>query len=873
VVVGADRLMSWIVAMLIASSLLAQSAEVDLQSLEQRADAEFSKHDWAAAEKSYLEAVQAAQAAGEPARAGLYYRRIGMSRARIGKVTESLDAYRRGIEVTEASGDADMLLENVHGAALALQRLGLLDESFAMAKRENDLAKNCGHPEHLARALATTAELYYLTGNSRANMKLLNEALAISRTTSDAAGTAILIDNLAEGYAFLGDYDAALKLQTEALAASADALPVDRALRYNNLGEVQARLGQADLAWKSFEKAVEMSAGPDGWRIHTLTLLNAAEMRNKAGQTAASDEAFRQALQIARDAKIPDYESTALRKRSEVLLMRGDVKVASEDAANALKIARQMASPTRTYEALLALGSARASAQPEAARTCFDEALTIAETLRAQSSGEASDLRGAFEQLIPLYQASVRNLIDLRLPAEALQRAEQAKARVLMDILLRGGVNDRAVMTPAEASRQDQLRKRLAAANEAVLTMPTPPASATASLQDAMREYRQFRRELYDHHPDLAVQSADFEPAGAEKLAALLPGANTALLDYFIVPSGVALFVVRQSAGADSKPRVSVHLLDDSQGTLSAEVRGFREQLAKRELGYKIAAQHLFHRLLAPAMDDLRGTTDWIVSPDGALWEIPFEALVDSSGRHLIETRAITLTPSLTAAVEIHERRQPATTGGLQLLALGNPLPSSSPLPDAAKEVAEIGKSYPRGSAIVLTGTSATAAEFRSKAPEARTIHLAAHAGLNNSDPLASFVRLGEGKSTTAKDSDENGMLTAFDIMSMHLRADLVVLSACETALGSTGPGEGMIGMGWALSAAGASSSVLSFWKVDSAASREFMTLFYRHLGGSAGSVSKAAALRRTELEMMQSTAYRHPFYWAAFTLWGDGSR
>jgi len=87
VVVGADRLMSWIVAMLIASSLLAQSAEVDLQSLEQRADAEFSKHDWAAAEKSYLEAVQAAQAAGEPARAGLYYRRIGMSRARIGKVT------------------------------------------------------------------------------------------------------------------------------------------------------------------------------------------------------------------------------------------------------------------------------------------------------------------------------------------------------------------------------------------------------------------------------------------------------------------------------------------------------------------------------------------------------------------------------------------------------------------------------------------------------------------------------------------------------------------------------------------------------------------------------------------------------------------
>ncbi len=865
--------MAWVVAgAQAAASLLAQSAAVELQSLEQRAEAEFSRHDWAAAEKSYLEAVRAAQASGEPARTGFYYRRIGMSRARVGKITESLDAYRKGIEVTEASGDADMLLENVHGAALALQRLGRLDEAFSMTKRENDLAKNCGHPEHLARALATTAELYYLTGNSRGNMKLLNEALEISRKTSDYAGTLILLDNLAEGYAFLGDYDAALNLQTEALAASANALPVDRALRYNNLGEVQARLGQTDLAWQSFEKAVEISAGPDGWRIHSLALLNAAEMRNKAGQTAAADEAFRQALQIAREAKIPDYESTALRKRSEVLLLRGDTNGASEDAANALKIARQIASPNRTYEALLALGSAKASSQPEYARTCFDEALKIAETLRTQSSGEASDLRGAFERLIPLYQASVRNLIDLRRPAEALQRAEQAKARVLMDILLRGGVNERAAMTADEAAQQDQLRKRLAAANEAVLSAPAPPAAATAAEQDAIREYRQFRRALYDRHPDLAVQSADFETADADKLAALLPGPKTALLDYFLVPSGVALFVVRQPGNGDSQPRVTVHLLADPKSTLSTEARAFRQMLANRELGYKRAAQNLFRRLLAPAMDDLRGATDWIVSPDGALWEIPFEALVDSSGRHVVETRAVTLAPSLTAAVEIHRRKQPAESGGLRLLAMGNPLPSSSPLPDAAIEVAEIGKSYPRGSALVLTGTSASAAEFRDKAPSARIIHLAAHAGLNNGDPLSSYVRLGASPGGAARDSGEDGIVTALDIMSMHLRADLVVLSACESALGSSGPGEGMIGMGWALSAAGASSSVLSFWKVDSAASRDFMTLFYRDMAGGGGSLSGSAALRKTELEMLRSAAYRHPFYWAAFTFWGDGT-
>jgi CHAT domain-containing protein len=304
-----------------------------------------------------------------------------------------------------------------------------------------------------------------------------------------------------------------------------------------------------------------------------------------------------------------------------------------------------------------------------------------------------------------------------------------------------------------------------------------------------------------------------------------------------------------------------VYLLPDPRQTLSAEARGFRERLANRDLDYKAAAQHLFNRLLAPAMADLGGTTNWIVSPDGALWEIPFEALIDPAGHHVIETRAITLAPSLTAALMIHQRRRPQTAKGLRLLAFGNPLPSASPLPDAAREALGIGANYPAGSTLVLTGASATAATFRNKAPLAQIIHLAAHAGLNDTDPLSSFVSLGK---------DEP--LTALAILSLHLRADMVVLSACQTALGNIGQGEGMIGMGWALTAAGASSSVLSLWKVDSAASRDFMTSFYRNLAAGGTTVSRSRALRETGLDMLRSPAYRHPFYWAAFTLQGDGA-
>ena len=95
---------------------------------------------------------------------------------------------------------------------------------------------------------------------------------------------------------------------------------------------------------------------------------------------------------------------------------------------------------------------------------------------------------------------------------------------------------------------------------------------------------------------------------------------------------------------------MSAYFLPDPKHEWAEEAAAFRQQLAAREPGYRPAAQRLFARLLEPAMSGLRGTTNWIVSPDGALWDVPFEALVDEAGHHVIETRAVTVAPSLTAA-------------------------------------------------------------------------------------------------------------------------------------------------------------------------------------------------------------------------------
>jgi CHAT domain-containing protein len=118
----------------------------------------------------------------------------------------------------------------------------------------------------------------------------------------------------------------------------------------------------------------------------------------------------------------------------------------------------------------------------------------------------------------------------------------------------------------------------------------------------------------------------------------------------------------------------------------------------------------------------------------------------------------------------------------------------------------------------------------------------------------------------------EDGLLEAWELMRLDLKADLAALSACETARGRFGAGEGMIGLTWALFVAGVPSTVVSQWKVESASTRDLMLGFHRQLLAPAkakGKMTKAEALRQAALTVMKNPETKHPFYWAGFVLVG----
>ncbi len=185
-------------------------------------------------------------------------------------------------------------------------------------------------------------------------------------------------------------------------------------------------------------------------------------------------------------------------------------------------------------------------------------------------------------------------------------------------------------------------------------------------------------------------------------------------------------------------------------------------------------------------------------------------------------------------------------------------------LPGTQREADMLHNLYP--SAAIYTGANAQEATFKAEAGKYKYLHLASHAFFNDAAPLLSSVFLAAPPKSGAG-SEEDGFLTARELLDMDLHADLIVLSACQTARGEKHSGEGIVGMTWALFVAGCPTQVLSQWSVDDAATALLMARFYREL--KAGQ-AKGTALRTAERELRRNPKYAHPYYWAPFQLVGQ---
>ena len=663
---------------------------------------------------------------------------------------------------------------------------------------------------------------------------------------------------------------------------------------------IALRQDQPQAALSAFQSALAITEKYKMAQEQLRTLQNIALTQERLGNEEEALQRYQENVTRARASKEAELEAQFLVQLGQLQLRRQQAQAALENLEQASNLTERSGILEMQWQAHTAAGQALAAlGKRAAARARFTQAITTIEQIRRHVSGTALTYQNFFQsqplqnRLTP-YHALLALQVKERDFAGALESAQRAQGRVLLELMQSGGPRRFAsVLTPAELQQAQKLDQNIFTLNRALTAAqvqnPREEAQLTelrTQLQTARNAQETLQNAHYAAHPELQWKRGNLPTLDPAALSALLPDTQTAILNYITTTNQTFLFVLTKLENAAPKTPCTVQVYElPLQGKqLSDRVEQFRRRIANRDFAYQPLARELYDQLLAPAVAQLQGMRSLIIIPDGALWNLPFQALQPAHQRFLLEDFALTYVPSLPVLREISQRRaqRATTTTSLHgLLAFGDPLAKQAakrtrgatrelmnealaPLPDATRQVNGLRRIYGAQQSQVYLGTAAREERFKTEAAQYRILHLATHGEFNDQNPLYSYLVL----ANPAKTSGEDGLLEAWELLNLNLRAELVVLSACETARGRIGTGEGVIGLSWAFFAAGCSSTVVSQWKVESESTADLMLAFHRRWQTS---MPTAEALRQASLQLLRQRPFQHPFYWASFILIGDG--
>ncbi len=694
---------------------------------------------------------------------------------------------------------------------------------------------------------------------------------------------------------------------------------------YFTPGEALARAGELGEAVDFFKKRRERAR-------ELKSLPGEREALFKLGSTyalaARIDEArrtFREAIWIDRRLDSPQAGNLA-----ESLLGLGSLELSAGNPAKAGRLlaeARKVANPYdlnqiwRVERALAA--SYAAQNEHNLAEEHFELALTALEGARERLRPEEFVLRFSTDRL-QVYDEYASYLAWRAIETGANTVAEKAmlvverrRAQALWDLMALGWARLQPDAVPEQLQRARQAEARLAA-KQGILrdqfNLP-PDKRYPALISELEAELKQTKEEHARLLTALAQGKFRFSlpaslPSNLIADARKKLGPDRVLVEYLVTDESTYAFVL-SSAGLELSrlPVSRQELRKRVQGLLAPFYRLRSGESDLSRLGFDFATAHeLYGELFAPLEPLFGKATRILIVPDDALFYLPVELLVDrlpegkQSGQVLFSgceqagflVRRFTMS-YLTAAAQVLGRTESSGAGAAVpvLLAIANPTagqnygvpgqddpvrwrwhPASAsgvfaPLPGSMDEVNRIRRYLPTGRATVLTGANATEASYKALSPRSGIVHLATHAIAADDNPFYSTLILApDGK------KQEDGFLQAYEIVRSPLQAKLVVLSACETARGPLGRGEGLIGLVSAFQQAGARSVLATQWSIDESAA-ELMASFYKAMMGGRGT---AVALREAKLEAMKKrqsfggaeVSLAHPFFWAPFVLIGS---
>ena len=826
--------------------------------------------------------------------------------------------YRRALEIREnlAPGGLDvaMVLNNL---AVVTQDRGDLLASEAFHRRALEIFEKLAPGGfYVAGSLNNLGAVAKDRGDLEAAETFQRRALEIyEKLAAGSLSMAASLNNLGVLAKDRGDLEAAEAFYRRALEIYEKLAPgsLGVAIDLNNLGNVSLDRGDLKLAEVFYRRALEIyeKLAPGSLDV-AMSYNNLGVVAKELGNLEAAEAYNRRSLEI-KEKLAPGSLAAAmsLNNLGNVALGRGELKAADVFYRRALEIYEKLApgSKNAAESAYFLAKVLRDEGEPQEALLYFERAAKAVES-QMERLGGSEETRAAFRAS---YLDCYRDYIDLLLRQgqrkEAFHLLERSRARQLLAMLAERDLLFGADV-PVEMDRQRRMlnaeqRKALEAMGELSIGDEEKIRGLRLGLEEIQGKQAELQKAIKETSPHLAALQYPAPLDAVQAQSLLEPG--TVLLTWSVGRERTHLFVLTRAKLETAEIKIG-------REALALKVRRLRDQITEGEA--LTAAGDLSKLLIGPARKTLAKAERLLIIPDGPLHGLPFATLDDpvKEGAFLVERFPITTVVSMTVYGEIKKQEKPAgERANPSLVAFGDPSyppgllgdgksPDISPalrtamkgglrlgpLPSTRVEVEAIGRLY-HGEASLRLGSEATEESAKTLGKVPSVIHFACHGYVNERFPLESGLVLSIPEKF--EEGKENGFLQAWEIFEkLRIDADLVTLSACETALGKEMGGEGLIGLTRAFQYAGARSVLSSLWNVADESTALLMTRFYVYLREGK---PKAEALRLAQLDLIGSgsgkppksvsssspaprlsgspaRSFSHPFYWAAFVLNGD---
>jgi CHAT domain-containing protein/tetratricopeptide (TPR) repeat protein len=833
------------------------------------------------------------------------------------KLDRALEFYREAERLWTELGDLGRRAETLRLQGAVYSDEGYLDQAGACYQKAWTLWPTPGDKRDYAVALILDARLEARRGEYQVAQNKFENALTLVKPMGDAVWEASCLTGIATVYQDMGEtrfgleyWDRALQLFDGAglKSISADVLFF--------LGEIYLAAGDDANAIRRFERALALAEelGIQRWKAVAERLIGVVHLVRREPLQALGH--LEGSLKLQQSLQDPKLEGRVYADVGEAHDLLGDHELAVEDLQRALARSREAGDRPTSAKALF--GLARASLglnNLTEARTYIQRSLDVVESLRTEV--ESRDLRASYFASVYRYnefQTDILMRLHQRQPSQnlaavAFESNERARARSLLEGLTEAGVDLTKDADPDLLNRERRIKAAFGGGATRQTRLSGAPASEAArALAAEHREleerYGQVQAEIRSKSPRYAALVRP-QPLRLQEVQQQVLDADTLLLEYALGQERSYLWVVSRTGQwsyvlppraeiEEAARRVYALLTARLETGGGQQARLSRIQTADEE--YWQDAARLSEMLLGPVAVRLASKRLLIVA-DGALHYVPFGALpVPGRGRDRLpmavdheivglpsasvlaalrrETAGRTPPPGAVAVLAdpVFEGDDPRVRAAIR--AAGGAIPTAagarggvpSRLDMTRKEADAILAVAPPGLTLTRIGFDASLTEAeRLEIGRYRVVHFATHGVFDDENPELSGIYL---SLFNRRGQAQPGFLGLHDIYSLRLPVELVVLSACNTALGKLVKVEGLVGIVRGFMYAGAKRVVASLWKVDDEATAELMRLFYLEMFRQ--NRSPAAALRQAQLTMRQQERWRAPFYWAGFVLQGE---